>query len=123
MSTVKRGRAIAPGRQTRASLAVSRTNDCKPLPFHLQVLPLAHTPTPLHPECETRRDHWGTQVEISKWYPEQFLAGERLQTEPAQWRIDVQGRTFYTHDPVLGMAWVRAANHIRHRLNAVMVQS
>lgn len=121
--TVKRGRAVAPGRQTRASLSVSRKNDCKPLPLHMQVLPLAHTPTPLHPDCATTRSQWGAQVEMSKWYPEQFLAGESLQAEPAAWRIDVQDRTYYTPDPMHGIAWVRAANHIRHRLGAVLIQN
>lgn len=122
MATVKRGRAIAPGRQTRASLSVSRTNNCKPLPFHLQVLPLAHKPTPVHPGCKTTETQWGAQVEMSKWSRERLAAGESLHTQGA-WRIDVAGRTYYTDDPMHGIAFVRAANHIRHRLGAVLTQA
>lgn len=123
MLTVKRGRAIAPGRQTRRSLSVSRASSCKPLPLHLQVLPLAHTPTPVHPGCKTTETQWGAQVEMSLWTREQLANGESLHPTQGAWRIDVAGRTYYTDDPMHGIAFVRAANHIRHRLGAVLTKA
>ena len=116
------GRAKGPGRWTRRGLAVSRSNDCKPLPFSLQILPMRMTPTPHHPGCATRVSY-GMAVDWATWNRSQFMSGKNLQRSPAQWRVDVQGRTFYSPDPVIAKAWVDAANHIRHRLGAVMTQA
>ncbi len=118
----RKGRATGPGRYTRRSLAVSRSNDCKPLPFHLQILPMRMTPTPRNPDCDTETSH-GRAVVWSRWERKQFMSGKLLQRTPAAWRIDVQGRTFYSDDALTAKAWVDAANHIRHRLGAVMTQA
>ena len=112
------GRARGPGRWTRAGLAVSRSNDCKPLPFHLQVLPMKMTPTAHHPDCPTTYSQYGLQVELETWHTPSFVAGKLLSRTPAKWRIDICGRVYYTDNAILAIAWVRAANHIRHRCNA-----
>ncbi len=116
------GRAKGPGMWTRRSLAVSRSHDGKPLPFHLQIHPMRMTPTPVNPGCSTDTIY-GRVVDWSEWTRAQFMAGKNLQRTPARWRVDVNGRIFYSDDALTAKAWVSAANHIRHRLGAVMTLS
>ena len=113
------GRAKGPGRWTRRSLAVSRKNDCKPLPMHLQIHPMRMTPTSRNPDCK-KATAYGMATDWAKWEARSFLIGKLLQSAPARWRIDVAGKTFYTDDAIRAQAWVSAANHIRHRLGAVL---
>lgn len=113
------GRAKGPGKWTRRSLAVSRKHDGKPLPFHLQVHPMRMTPTSRNPDCKTATPY-GMAVEWATWEARSFHSGKFLQRSPAKWRIEVAGKTFYTDDALRAQAWVSAANHIRHRLGAVL---
>lgn len=117
------GRAKGPGKWTRRSLSVSRKYDGKPLPFDLQIHPMRMTPTPRNPGCVTNTSHYGLAVQWARWERRSFLTGKGLSRSPKAWRIDVAGKTFYSDDGVTALAWTTAANHIRHRLDAVMTQA
>lgn len=114
------GRAKGPGKWTRRSLSVSRKHDGKPLPLHLQIHPMRMTPTSRNPDCSTDTTVLGLYVEWSKWEAAKFHGGKFMQRTPAKWRIDVAGKTFYTDNAIHAKAWTDAANHVRHRLNAVL---
>lgn len=117
------GRARGPGRWTRAGLSVSRKNDCRPLPLHMQVLPMKMDPTPTHPDCATTYTQYGMQIEMESWPTASFLAGKALSPSPKAWRIDISGKVYYSDNALFALAWVRAANHIRHRCNAELTQA
>lgn len=123
MRRTKNARATGPGRWTRAGLSVSRKSDCPPLPLHLQILPMKMDKTPRNPDCKTTNTQWGQQVEMSRWDTRSFHAGKTLQRSPAAWRIDICGKVFYSDNGLHAIAWVRAANHIRHRCEAVLTQA
>lgn len=47
------GRAISPGRVTRASKLLRNKSSCRPLPIHLQCHPKRMAPTSINPGCQT----------------------------------------------------------------------
>lgn len=116
------GRAKGPGRWTRAGLSVGRPKGVKPLPFHLQVLPMPMSRTPVHPDCSTEQRQWGDQAAMERWDTRAFHAGRTLKRTHGAWRITLGARSFYCDDALHAMAWVRAANHYRHRLGAVLTK-
>lgn len=116
------GRAKGPGRWYRSGLAVGRPKGVKPLPLNLQVLPMRMTPTSRNPGCVTTRTQYGLQVVMEQWEPRLFKAGKGLQRSPAKYRVECDGRTFYTDDAMYGLAFVRAAQHYRIRLDASLTE-
>ena len=116
------GRAKGPGRWYRRSLAVKRQSDEKPLSFDLQVHPMYMTPTSRNPGCVTTRTQYFIQVQMEEWEPRLILMGKGLSRSPKAYRINVEDKVFYTDDPLYGVAFVRAAQHYRHRFVASMTR-
>ena len=118
------GRAKGPGRWYRSGLQVKRPSGVKPLPFSLQILPMRMTPTSRNPGCATTATQYGAQVAMEAWDTRAFIAGRSLSRSPARWQVALgNGRKFFTDDGLHAVAWVRAANHIRHRIGAVLTDT
>lgn len=116
------GRAKGPGRWNRHGTQVKAAHDGRPLPFSLQILPMRKTPLPVHPGCATTKTQYGLQSMMERWDTLRFHCGTGLSRKPNKYRVECAGKTFYTDDPMYGLAFVRAAQHYRHRLVASMTE-
>lgn len=110
------GRAISPGRVTRASYGVRRGNLGKPLPVHLQCHPVALTPTPRNPGCATYVSYPVLALKLQNEHGTLWFSSGKGLTDKGKYLIegyDSLGtyRMGYTDDPIYAKAWQSAAQH------------
>lgn len=105
------GRAISPGRVTRASLSIKRSHSQGPVPLALACHPVALTPTTRNPGCTTFTHRYAFKaLELERDHGVMWFATGRGLEQNGKYELRTPNKVYgYTDDPVYAMAWQSAA--------------
>lgn len=94
----KTGRALSPGRVTRAgNLVRKRSKSTRPLPIELQCHPKALTPTPVNPRCYSNVSWQGEGMRMANTLTRKQMAKHPELRKEGKYEIEGYGHTDNIH--------------------------